>query len=98
MGDVSTGVRSESLRHTLVRQALPKTKVAGSGEEGVRSNTPSRALSPTGEGVAAMNGGKTCKRICETYFPHAEMAQIIARQHVGTPQAQHRVSMVKAAQ
>ena len=38
------------------------------------------------------------KRICETYFPHSELAQIIARQHVGTPQAQHRVSMVKAAQ
>ena len=38
------------------------------------------------------------KRICETYFPHTELAQIIARQHTGTPQAQHRVSMVKAAQ
>ena len=38
------------------------------------------------------------RRICETYFPHAELAQIIARQHTGTPQAQHRVSMVKAAQ
>ena len=35
------------------------------------------------------------RRICETYFPHAELAQIIARQHTGTPQAQHRVSMVK---
>ena len=38
------------------------------------------------------------RRICETYFPHAELAQIIVRQHTGTPQAQQRVSMVKAAQ
>ena len=38
------------------------------------------------------------RRICETNFPHAELAQIIARQHTGTPQAQHTVSMVKAAQ
>ena len=59
MGGVSTGVRSEPLRHTLVRQALPKTKVTGSGAGGVRSKTPSIALSPTGEGVAARNGGKT---------------------------------------
>ena len=48
VGGVSTGVRSEPLRHTLVRQASPKTKVAGSGAGGVRSKTPSRALSPTG--------------------------------------------------
>ena len=57
MAGVSSGVMSEPLRHTLVRQALPKTKVAGSGAGGVRSKTPSRALSPTGEGVAARNGG-----------------------------------------
>ena len=38
------------------------------------------------------------KRICETYFPHTELAQIIAKKHAGTPQAQHRISMVKAAQ
>ena len=59
MGGVSTGVRSEPLRYTLVRQASPKTKVAGSGAGGVRSKTPSRALSPTGEGVGARNGGNT---------------------------------------
>ena len=38
------------------------------------------------------------KRICETYFPHTELAQIIARQHAGTPQAQHRICVVNAAQ
>ena len=37
-------------------------------------------------------------RVCDNYFPHAELGQIIARQHVGTPEAQHRVSMVKATQ
>ena len=43
-----------------MRQASPKTKVAGSGAGGVRSKISSRAqLSPTGEGVAARNGGKT---------------------------------------
>ena len=61
MGGVSTGVRSEPLRYTLVRQVLPKTKVAGSGAEGMRSKTPSRALSPTAGGVGARNGGKTCR-------------------------------------
>ena len=45
---------------------------------------------PTGE---ATHLSSDFRRICETYFPHGELAQIIARQHVGTPQAQHRVSM-----
>ena len=53
----SAAVRSEPLRHTLVRQASPKTKVAGAGKG--RSKTPSRALSPTGEG--GRNGGRAGK-------------------------------------
>ena len=39
---------------------------------------------PTGE---ATHLSSDFRRICETYFPHGELAQIIARQHVGTPQA-----------
>lgn len=37
-------------------------------------------------------------RICNNFFPHAELGQMIARQHVGTPEAQPRISMVKATQ
>ena len=44
---LATAVRAEPLRHTLVRQASPKTKTVGGPG---RSKTPSRALSPTADG------------------------------------------------
>ena len=43
---LATAVRAEPLRHTLVRQASPKTKTVGGPG---RSKTPSRALSPTAD-------------------------------------------------
>ena len=58
--------------------------------------TPLSLPTPTAGEAAHLSAD--FKRICETYFPHTELAQIIARQHAGTPQAQHRISMVKEAQ
>ena len=46
----------------------------------------------------ALHLSRDFDRLCANNFPHVELAQIIARQHIGTPEAQHRISMVKATQ
>ena len=53
------------------------------------------SLLSTGE---ALHLSSDFRRLCDNCFPHSELAQIIARQHTGTPEAQPRISMVKAAQ
>ena len=57
-------------------------------------NLPPPFLS-TGE---ALHLSSDFHRLCENCFSHSELAQIIAQQHTGTPEAQPRISMVKAAQ
>lgn len=56
------------------------------------------SLSPSLSVGEAEHLSRDFRRICDNYFPHQELAQIIGRQHVGTPQAQERISMVKATQ
>ena len=55
----------------------------------------SACIYPTGE---ALHLAADFRRLSDNFFPHSELAQIIARQHAGTPQAQDRISMVKATQ
>ncbi len=38
------------------------------------------------------------RRICQNYFPHRELAQMIGGRDANTPQAQGRLQMVKGAQ
>lgn len=38
------------------------------------------------------------KRLCENYFPHTELAQIIGALHINSPHEERRISMVQAAQ
>lgn len=38
------------------------------------------------------------RRLCENFFPHSELAQIIGAQHISTPHVERRISMVQAAQ
>ena len=54
---LSATVRTEPLRHTLVRQSSPKTKTTLPP----RSKTPSRALSPTGENKKTPRGTASSK-------------------------------------
>ena len=84
---IEEGVRMSVCATKSIRCSISSTD-SGFVHETIICNT-------TGE---ATHLASDFKRICETYFPHTELAQIIARQHTGTPQAQHRVSMVKAAQ
>ncbi len=46
----------------------------------------------------AVHLAKDYHRLCDNYFPCMELAQVIASQHTGTPEAQHRIAMVKATQ
>ncbi len=46
----------------------------------------------------AVHLAKDFHRLCDNYFPCDELAHMIASQHAGTPEAQHRISMVKATQ
>ena len=63
---MGTAVRSEPIKHTLVRQGSPKSKMTGLPP---RSKTPSRALSPSGDVVK--NGRKSPKSTsseCDVFF------------------------------
>lgn len=94
LGGILRRAKSKNGGHVL-RQRLDS--IGLSLPPGRRKATELSLLTSLVEGEAA-HLSSDFKRICETYFPHSELAQIIARQHAGTPQAQHRVSMVKAAQ
>jgi hypothetical protein len=94
LGGILRRAKSKNGGHVL-RQRLDS--IGLSLPPGRRKATELSLLTSLVEGEAA-HLSSDFRRICETYFPHAELAQIIARQHTGTPQAQHRVSMVKAAQ
>ena len=37
------------------------------------------------------------KRICQNFFPHQELAQVVGRQHASTPQVKERMRMVEGA-
>lgn len=36
------------------------------------------------------------RKSCDRHFPHAELAQNTARPHIGTPEVEQRINMVKA--
>ncbi|KAL5456992.1 hypothetical protein EMCRGX_G034222 [Ephydatia muelleri] len=94
LGGILRRAKSKNGGHVL-RQRLET--IGLSLPPGRRKTTELSLLTSLVEGES-LHLASDFQRICENLFPHTELAQIIARQHVGTPQAQDRVSMVKATQ